>query len=86
MDKPIEVAQNSLPTTVITILRYLLTAFGAYLVSHNVLPAGTDVNQIVGAVIVVAATAYGAFKSFQHNEQKKVMEPYAPNSVAKPKT
>lgn len=83
---PIEVSPNSLPTTIMTVLRYILTAFGALLVSKHILPIDTNIEQIVGALLIVANAGYGGFKSFQHNEEKKTMEPYAPNTIAKLKT
>ena len=78
----IAVNPNSLPTTVITVLRYVLNAIGALLITNEILPGGTDVNAIVGSILLVVSTGYGAYKSWKHNEQKKEMEPYVPNDVA----
>lgn len=78
----IQVNQSSLPTTIMTVMRYILTALGGLLLTKGILPVGTDVNAIIGSVLIVISTVYGSYKAWKNNEQKKTMEPYTPDSIA----
>lgn len=79
---PIEVNPNPLPASLATLLRYVLTFVGGLAVSKGVLPADSDVNELVGAVVAVAATAYGIWRTIRNKKELVVAAEAAPNSVA----
>lgn len=81
-ETPIEVNPSQLPGSLGTLLRYGLTALGGLLLSKNILPAGTDVNQIVGALLMIISTGYGLFKTVSNKSKLVTAAAAAPNHVA----
>jgi len=75
------VDSRQLPSGIATLLRYGLTVAGTAMVTDGILPAGSDVNAIVGAVLVVASTAYGMWLTYK-NKRTVVKAVVSPESVA----
>lgn len=82
MDTPIQVDSRQLPAGAGTLLRYGLTALGTYMVTEGILPAGSDVNALVGAVLVLASTAYGMYATYRNKKQLVTTAAAAPDDVA----
>lgn len=82
MKMPIEVNPSQLSAGAATLLRYGLTALGTAMVTRRVLPADTDVNSLVGAVLVLVSTAYGMWRTWHNKRQAVAMASAAPDSVA----
>jgi hypothetical protein len=85
MDKPIVVPASPAVGTIGTILRYLLTALGTLLVTKQILPADTDIAQVVGAVLALGSMAYGTYQTLRNHQQKKTLVTAVPNSIAQVK-
>ncbi len=81
-ETPIIVNGSAIPATILTVLRYVLTALGGVLVTNNVLPTDTNVDQIVGAFLILAATVWGAYRSKTNNDQKVTMAEKLPDRIA----
>lgn len=79
---PITVNPAQLPAGAATLLRYALTAIGGVMLNHKLLPAGTDVNAVVGAVLVVVSTGYGIWKTYRNKAQLVTAAAAAPDNVA----
>ena len=82
MDTPIQVNSNQLPEGIATAVRYALTILGTVMMSDGLLPAGSDVNSIVGAALVVLSTAYGIWKTYDNKKKLVTAASAAPDSVA----
>jgi hypothetical protein len=79
---PIEVNPSQLPGGAATLLRYALTAAGTAMVTNHVLPADSNVNNIVGAVLVVVSTGYGMWRTWHNKREAVTMAAAAPDRVA----
>lgn len=71
-------------TVITTVLRYLLTALGAWLVAEGWF-TDEQANNIVGALLVIIPTVVGAIIARRNNNEKKVMADRLPDSVAEVK-
>jgi hypothetical protein len=83
LETPIIVKDNQLPGGAATLLRYVLTALGGILVTKGFLPAGSDVNQLVGIGLMVGSAVYGVYKTFSNKKKLVTAAAAAPNSIAK---
>jgi hypothetical protein len=81
-DQPIVVNDTQLPGTAATLLRYAATAIGGVLVTRGFLPADSDVNAIVGSVLIVASAVYGVYKTWSNKRKLIKASDAAPNDVA----
>lgn len=81
-DTPIQVDPNQIPAGAATLLRYALTTIGTVMVTRGLLPAGSDVNAIVGAALVIISTLYGLWKTYDNKQKLVTVATAAPNRVA----
>jgi hypothetical protein len=82
VNKPIEVSGTTLPTVLATVLRYLVTTFGAFAVGRGWVEA-ENVEGIVTILVTVATAAYGIWKTRKAKNELIVTAEAAPNSVAR---
>lgn len=79
-EKPIVVQSNGIPEEVGTLIRYLATALGGWLVQRGWV-SDSEVPMIVGAAMVIIPAAWGWLKTRSNNGKLKVLAEAAPNSV-----
>lgn len=68
-------------TTTMTAVRYLMVFAGGTLVSRGYL-TDTELNDVVGAVLIIVPTVWGAYIAWRNNNQKKTMAQALPDSIA----
>lgn len=76
----IVVNPTSLPAQIATLVRYLITALGAYAIGKGWLEQDT-LNFVLALSATVVPMAYGIYKAWTNNQKLKVLEPYLENSV-----
>lgn len=81
-DAPIQVNPAQLPAMAATLLRYILTALGAYMAKQGLLPAGSDVNAIVGFALMVISGGWGIWKTYSNKTKLVTAASAAPDDVA----
>lgn len=79
---PIRVNPSAIPAGLYSLLRSMLAVLGSVAVSLRWIPA-EKVEGIVTLILVAVSIGYGAWKHFTKSESLIVLEPYAPDSVAK---
>lgn len=68
----------------LTIARYVMVAAGGIFVSRGYL-TDEQLNDVIGAILIVVPTLWGAYLAWRNNEQKKRMADPLPNSIAETK-
>lgn len=81
-DKPIIVPNSALPPMAATAIQYVVTALGGVLITKGFLPADSDINMLVGVVLMLASAGYGIYKTRRNVAKQQTMEPYVPDQVA----
>lgn len=81
MSDPIIVRENPYPAGVSTVIRYALTALGAFLVSRGIFSQDM-INDVIGAVLVILPAAYGLYRTVILKKEAVVMAAALPNDVA----
>lgn len=66
---------------VLTLARYALAAAGAYVTTKGIVTED-QFNNIVGGAMILIPTVWGVLAARKNNNDKKVMEPYVPNTIA----
>jgi hypothetical protein len=79
---PITVSGNALPTTLASLLRYLVATLGTFLVAKGYVNA-ENLDGIATLAVTAATVGYGVYKSHQNRSKLIVAAEAAPNSVAK---
>jgi hypothetical protein len=81
---PVQVPASSLPSIAATLLRYGLTALGAWFVTHGWLN-DQQLNDAIGGILIVASTGYGAWKSHSNVTKLQNVAGAVPDAVAQVK-
>lgn len=81
MEKPIEVNEMVLPTTLAAALRYGVAILGTMAVSKGWVDAD-NVDGIATLLITATTVSYGLWKTHRRKKQLVVVAEAAPNSVA----
>lgn len=79
---PIVVNDGTTTPTLGALLRYILTAVGAFAIGRGWVTDET-MQAITALVTVVAPSAYGIYLSFKNKKKLLVAAEAAPNSIAK---
>lgn len=78
---PIQVP-DKIAEAFMTLLRYGLFGIGTSLITKGWLPVGTDLNTIVGAVMMIITTAWSQKRTATNVDEKNLMASRLPDSVA----
>jgi hypothetical protein len=79
---PIVVPSSAIPETTLALVRYVLTTLGgALLVKRGIISNG-ELQDIVGALLVVLPTAYGMWLTRRNNAKQQTMAEHLPDEIA----
>lgn len=81
--QPISVAQSAVPTAFLAVFRYVFVAGLSFASGKGWITTDTSA-QVLLQVPAIAVGAWGVWTAISNSRDKKAMEPYVPNSVAKP--
>ncbi len=79
---PIVVPASAVPETVLAMIRYALTTLGGILLVKRGLVSDTELQEIVGAVLVIVPTVYGMWLTRRNNAKQKTMADHLPDEIA----
>jgi hypothetical protein len=84
VEQPVIVPSSAVPEQVTTLLRYVLVTLGGVFVSKGWL-SDSDLNALVGAVLIIGPTVYGIIKTKRSNAVQQTLADKLPDSVAQVK-
>lgn len=83
---PIVVPASAIPDTILALIRYVLTAIGGSLLVKRGLITDAALQDIIGALLVIIPTVYGAWLTHRNNAKQKVMAVHLPDRIAQVKS
>ena len=83
-DMPVQVSASPVPAELATAARYLLVMAGGWFVNEGILTRG-ELEAIVGALLIIAPTVWGVWKTRSNHTKQITMAAVLPDSVAQVK-
>lgn len=79
---PLDVKESALLPIILSILRYLLAAAGAWFVAKGYF-SDNMVNDAIGGIMIIAPTWIGGLLTRRNNEKLKYLEQFVSNKIAR---
>lgn len=79
---PIVVPASPIPETTVALIRYALTAFGGALLVKRGIISNSELQDIVGVLLVVISAGYGMWLTRRNNAKQKAMAVHLPDEIA----